>query len=332
MLTIKKICNLLFSDAKRFEYLSRHGFYKWMKDEKYLKKKYYLSTGKKLDLDNPRTYNEKLQWLKLNDRKNIYTRIVDKYEVKDYVKNAIGAEYIIPTLGVYNRFNDINFKELPNKFVIKCTHDSGGLVVVRDKTKMDVRACRKTINKSLRRNYYYYGREWPYKNVKPRILIEEYIDVNKGERSLGNKKAITVNELQKENGLLDYKFMCFNGVVKCLFLDIGVIGKGTRHSENYYRNVYDRDFNLLPFLETRENYPREIIQPKNYKKMVEVAEKLSKNIPHVRVDLYNVDGEILFGEMTFFHGSGLSNRFYPDEWDKKLGDMIDLDLVTKNER
>jgi hypothetical protein len=182
----------------------------------------------------------------------------------------------------------------------------------------------------LRRNYYYHGREWPYKNVRPRILIEKYISIDGDVRPINNKKTVTANELQLENGLLDYKFMCFNGVVKLLFLDIGVIGEGTGHSENYYRNVYDKDFNLLPFLETRENYPKAITPPKNYKKMVEIAEKLSKNIPHVRIDLYNVDGRILFGEMTLFHGSGLSNYFHPNEWDEKLGDMIDLNMIKKD--
>lgn len=299
-----------------------------MPDDWYLRLKYRVGYRKKLNLKNPKTFNEKLQWLKIHDRKDIYTKMVDKYEVKKYVADMIGEECIIPTLGVYNKFDEIDFDKLPKQFVIKCTHDSGGLVVCRDKAKLDKKVAKEKIEKSLRTNYYYHGREWPYKNVQPRILIEKYIDVSKNkDRGINNNKKIAASELQKENGLLDYKFMCFNGVVKCFFLDIGVIGKGTGHSEEYYRNVYDRGFKLLPVLETRQNYPREVIPPKNFSKMIEIAEKLSKGLPHVRIDLYNIDGKILFGEMTFFHGSGLSNYFYPEEWDRKFGDMIDLNLV-----
>lgn len=319
----KKAKKFICDPAIRLRYLSRAGLYNHMSDEKYLKKKFKLEMGKELDLDNPVTFNEKLQWLKIHDRKDAYTTLVDKYEVKDYVANVIGKEHIIPTLGVYNKFEDIDFDKLPNQFVIKCTHDSGGLVVCRDKSKLNKNAARKKINKSLKTNYYYSGREWPYKNVKPRILVEEYIDVS-GDSKTSSGNKITADELQRENGLLDYKFMCFDGVVKFFFLDIGVIGKGTGHAEEYYRNVYDRDFKLMPVLETRQNYPKEIVPPKNFKEMVAIAEKLSKGIPHIRVDLYNVDGKILFGEMTFYHGSGTTNYFEPAEWDKKIGDMINL--------
>ncbi len=319
----KKVEKFIRDPAVRLRYLSGAGFYNHMSDEKYLKKKYRLDMGKELNLANPTTYNEKLQWLKIHDRKDIYTVLVDKYAVKDYVANIIGKEHIIPTLGVYDKFDDIDFDKLPSQFVIKCTHDSGGLVVCRDKSKLDKKAARKKINKSLKTNYYYSGREWPYKNVKPRILVEKYIDVS-GDGRVSDSEKITVDELQKENGLLDYKFMCFDGVVKFFFLDIGVIGKGTGHSEEYYRNVYDRNFKLMPVLETRQNYPKEIVPPKNFKDMVVIAEKLSKGIPHIRVDLYNVDGKILFGEMTFYHGGGTTNYFKPVEWDKKIGDMINL--------
>ena len=320
----KKIRNFICNPEARARFLFRIGFYNYIGDEKYLKKKYKLEMGKELNLANPVTYNEKLQWLKLHDRKDIYTTMVDKYKVKKYVADIIGKEYIIPTIGIYDKFDDIDFDKLPSQFVIKCTHDSGGLVVCRDKSKLDKEAARKRINRSLKTNYYYRGREWPYKNVEPRILVEEYIDVSGGDGQVGDGGKITADELQKENGLLDYKFMCFDGVVKFFFLDIGVIGKGTGHSEEYYRNVYDRNFKLMPVLETRQNYPKEIVPPKNFKDMVAIAEKLSKGIPHIRVDLYNVDGRILFGEMTFYHGGGLSNYFKPVEWDKKIGDMINL--------
>lgn len=302
----KKVCNLL-------------------SDKTFLKLKYRVAYSKKLDLKNPKGFNEKLQWLKLNDRNPKYTSLVDKYEVKQYVSNLIGEEYVIPTIGLYDRFEDIDFEKLPNEFVIKCTHDSGGLVVCKDKNKLDIDATRKKIEKSLKRNFYYRGREWPYKNVKPRIIIEKFMSMPKFEQeSKVNSNSIEAEKLQCEQGLLDYKFMCFDGKVKIMFLDIGVIGKGTGHAEEYYRNVYDEKFNLLPVLETRENYPINVNKPKNFKKMVEIAEKLSYGLPHVRVDLYNIEGKIYFGEMTFFHGSGLSNYFIPEEWNEKLGSYINL--------
>ena len=296
-------------------------------DKQFLKLKYRMAYGKKLNLDNPQNYNEKLQWLKLYNRNPEYTNLVDKYEVKKYIEKNIGKEYVIPTLGIYKKFEDINFDELPNKFVIKCTHDSGGLVVCKDKEKLDIKLAQKIINKSLKNNYYLKGREWPYKNVKPRIIIEKLMEIGnieKNDSTVANKEYIDAETLQKEQGLLDYKFMCFNGEVKLMFLDIGVIGKGIGHAKEYYRNVYDEKFELLPVLETRSNYPTKINKPKNFSKMVEIAQNLSKGIPHVRVDLYNIDGKIYFGELTFFHGSGLSNYFIPEEWNEKLGNYINL--------
>lgn len=297
-------------------------------DKVYLQIMYRLSYGKKLNLKNPINYNEKLQWLKLYDRNPLYTILVDKYEVKKYVADKIGNEYIIPTIGIYDKFQDIDFNKLPDKFVIKCTHDSGGLVVCRDKNKLEKKYVQSIVEKSLSSNYFYCGREWPYKNVKPRIIIEEYLCTN-NDLNFDKKNLNSLEMVQKKNGLLDYKFMCFDGKVKALFLDIGVIGKGTGHAEKYFRNVYDEKFNLLPILETRENYPSTIEKPRNFEKMVEIAEKLSKGIPHVRVDLYNLNGHIYFGEMTFFHGSGLSNVFKPEEWNIKFGSYIDLEKVKK---
>ena len=173
-----------------------------LSDKKYIELRYFSLFLKELNLDNPKSFNEKLQWLKLYDRNSEYTKMVDKYEVKKYVSNIIGEEYIIPTIGIYNSFDEIDFKKLPNKFVIKCTHDSGGLVVCKDKNKLDKNNAKKKIEKSLKTNYYYCGREWPYKNVKPRIIIEKYMCTKE----------------QKE--LIDYKFFCFNGNPK-IILEIG---------------------------------------------------------------------------------------------------------------
>ena len=157
------------------DYLDSRGFFKFMSDEAYLKFMYKLKMKRKLNLSDPQTFNEKLQWLKIYDRKPEYTTMVDKYEAKKYVADIIGEEYIIPTLGVWDRFEDIDFDELPDQFVLKCTHDSGGLVICRDKSKLDLKAAKKKINKSLKRNYYWIGREWPYKNVRPRIIAEKFM-------------------------------------------------------------------------------------------------------------------------------------------------------------
>lgn len=279
-------------------------------DENFIKIIYHFKMKKKLDLNNPKSFNEKLQWLKLYDRKDIYTTMVDKYAVKKYVADIIGEEYIIPTLGIYNSFDEIDFDELPNQFVIKCTHDSGGLVIVKDKSKLDVELAKKKINKSLKSNYYYQGREWPYKNVKPRIIAERYM-IDK-----------------KENELKDYKFFCFNGKVKFFKVDFD---RFTNHHANYY----DVELNLLPFGE--KNYlpdrEKKIIIPDNINEMIDLAEKLSKNITFVRVDFYNVNGKIYFGEMTFYPASGFG-KFEPDEWDEKIGDMLELPIKSeeKNEK
>ncbi len=292
----------------------------------FLKIKFWINYDKKLDLKNPHTYNEKIQWLKINDRKIYYSNLVDKYEVKKYVSSLIGEKYIIPTIGVYENWDEINFNLLPNQFVIKCTHDSGGMIVCRNKDSLNLKEAKKKINKSMKRNYYWLSREWPYKNVKPRIIVEKYLDFHNNYTSNVefDSNYISTEQLQRENGLLDYKFMCFNGKVEYLFLDIGVIGKGIGHSEDYYRNVYDSNFNIQPFLETRKNYPTRIEKPKNFEKMVEIAEKLSKNFKHIRVDLYNVDGKIYFGELTFYHGGGLTNKFIPESYNDVFGDLIQL--------
>lgn len=292
--------------------------------------------GYKMDWKNPKTFNQKLQWLKVYDRNPLYTTMVDKYEAKKYVADIIGEEYIIPTLGVWDRFEDIDFDQLPDQFVLKCTHDSGGLVIVRDKSSFDKEKARKKFKMALNRNPYTVDREWPYKNVKPRIIAEQYMEDPTSKDELQepkeNEKTIDCTTLQKKHGLLDYKFICCKGVVRALFLDIGVIGGGEDHAENYYRNIYDRDGKELPFKETREHYPFTVILPDNLREMVQTAEKLSKDIPCVRVDLYRLStGEIKLGELTFYHGSGMSNVFDPPEWDYKLGEWIDLSEI-KNKR
>ena len=269
-------------------------------DKIYLKIKYYIRFKKKLNLHKPETYNEKIQWLKLYDRKKIYTTMVDKYEVKNYVANIIGEEYIIPTIGVFNKFDEINFDSLPNQFVIKCTHDSCGLIIVKNKKELDIKKARKKINKCLKNNYFFGGREWPYKNVKPRIIIEPYL------------------EEKKYGELRDYKFFTFSGKVKFMFIASNRQGNG-----DTYFDFYDEKFNHLDIINGHSNNPTPPEKPLNFNKMIELAEKLSKNIKHVRIDFYEVDGKIYFGEMTFYHWSGFV-PFSPEKWDKIIGSYIKI--------
>ena len=270
-------------------------------DKMYLKLLYKKCTKSKLNLDNPQTFNEKLQWLKLNNKKYEYTKMVDKYEVKKYVASIIGEEYIIPTIGVYDKFKDIDFDKLPNQFVLKCTHDSGGVAICEDKNKFDKIKARKILNFSLRRNYFYYSREYPYKNLKRRIIAEKYM-----------KDEIS-------GDLRDYKLFCFNGECKLIQVDFD-------RFTNHRRNLYDTDWNLIEGLSIK--YPSDkntiIEKPSNLDEMLEIARKLSKDIPFVRVDLYLINGRIYFGELTFFHGGGYE-KFTPEEWNRKLGDMIKID-------
>jgi hypothetical protein len=263
--------------------------------------------GKKLNLDNPQTYNEKLQWLKLNYRKPIMTTMVDKYEVKKYIADLIGEEYIIPTLGVWDRVEDIDWDSLPNQFVLKCTHDSGGLVVCKDKSKLDKNKAQMRLATSLKRNYYYQNREWPYKDVKPRIIAEQYMEDESGYE------------------LKDFKWFCFDGEVKALFIatDRGVEGEETKF------DFFDSEFNHLPFTNGHPNADREIKKPLSFYEMKVLASKLSKGFPHLRVDFYDINGKIYFGELTFYHWSGLT-PFDPEDWDYTFGRWIKLPEKQKN--
>ncbi len=269
-------------------------------DKAYISLKYLMRFGKFPDLKDPKTFNEKLQWLKLHDRKPVYTTMVDKYEVKKYVADKIGEEYIIPTLGVWDSFEDIDFDSLPDQFVLKCTHDSGGLVIVRDKSKIDIEAAKKKISGSLKTNYYYHGREWPYKNVKPRIIAEQYMEDCSGE-------------------LPDYKFFSFDGFTRAMFIATDRFNEG----EETKFDFYDMDFQHLPFTNGHPNSEKEIKRPQSFEKMVELANELSKGIPQLRVDFYDIDGKVYFGELTFSHWSGMM-PFDPNGWDETFGEWIKL--------
>lgn len=269
-------------------------------DPLYLKLEFLRCMKKRLNLKDPKTFNEKLQWLKLYDRKRSYTTMVDKYEAKKYVADRIGEEYIIPTLGVWEKFDDIDFDSLPDQFVLKCTHDSGGLVICRDKSKLDIEAAKKKINQSLQNNYYWHKREWPYKNVKPRIIAEQFMeDSQTGE-------------------LRDYKFFCFDGEVKALF-----IASERQAAEETKFDFFDAEYNHLPFTNGHPNADTLPQKPGCFEQMKALAAKLSEGIPHLRVDFYEVGGKVYFGELTFFHWSGMM-PFQPEQWDYTFGEWIEL--------
>ena len=267
-----------------------------------------LNMGMNLNINNPKTFNEKLQWLKLHNRNPLYSKLVDKYEVKKYVSDLIGEEYIIPTIGVYNKFDEIDMNKLPEKFVIKCTHDSASVTICHNKKDFDFVACREKFEKILKKNYFYAGREWPYKNVKPRIIIEKYMEDRK---------------LQE---LRDYKFFAFHGKVEFFKIDFD---RFTHHGANYYN--CNKELISLGEVVCPPNPKKKLVIPKTIDKMMELAEKLAKDIPFVRVDFYDVDGKIYFGEMTFYPASGYG-KFTDSKWDKKLGDLIDLRKVKNYEK
>lgn len=272
-----------------------------LSDEEYLKQMYKLRVGKELDLENPKTFNEKLQWLKLHDRNPEYTKLVDKYEVKKYVADIIGEEYIVPTLGVYNSFDEIDFNSLPNQFVIKCTHDSGSVMICKDKSKFNVKKAKKYFNKKLSYNYYWNSREWPYKDVKPRIIIEKYIEAF----AIGNK-------------LKDFKFMCFSGCIK--FVEVH-----TDRFENHTQDYYDINFEKMNIVRDVKVSDCILSKPACYDEMLEYTKKLAKSYPFVRIDWYVTNDRLYFGEITFYDSSGFE-MFNPIEYNEIYGDLIKINI------
>lgn len=266
-------------------------------DSLYLKIKFYKKMGYKLNLKDPKTFNEKLQWLKLHDRKEIYSTMVDKYEVKAYVASLIGDEYIIPTLGVWNQFDDIDFDKLPDQFVLKCTHDSGGLVICPDKQKLDKDEAKQKIETSLKENFYWMAREWPYKNVKPRIIAEQYMAEN----------------------LIDYKYFCFNGVPRLTLVC------SERFTESGLKeDFFDEAWSHLNVARPQHpNSVHSIPKPVHFETMKKLAKVIASNTTFSRIDFYEVKDKVYFGEITFYPGSGFDG-FNPPDWDEKLGTWIEL--------
>ena len=281
--------------------LNERNLLQWLSDVSFLKIAYKLCFGEKLNLKNPKTFNEKLQWLKLYDRRPEYTIMVDKIAVKRYVTDRIGSEYVIPTLGVWKRPEDIEWDKLPNQFVLKWNHDSGSIVICKDKDNFDREKAIKKLRYGEKVNGFWYGREWPYKDVKPQILAEKYMEDESGE-------------------LKDYKFFCFNGHVRCFKVDFD---RFTNHHANYF----DINGNFLPFGETicPPDSSKVLALPNNISKMIQLAEALSESIPFVRVDFYSVNDNIYFGEITFYPAGGFG-PFVPNEWDYTFGSWLKLPI------
>ncbi len=271
-------------------------------DKLYLAIKFRKFYGYWMSFNHPKTFNEKLQWLKLYDKRPIYTTMVDKYAVKKYVADIIGDEYIIPTLGVWNKAEEIEWDKLPNQFVLKCTHDSGGLIICKDKNKLDKPAAIKKLNDCLACDFYMYGRELPYKNVPHRIIAEQYIEPDP-----------TINDL------IDYKFFCFDGEVKALF----IATERQNPNEEVKFDFFDAEFNHLPLRQGHDNAKTMPQKPKNFELMKQLASKLSKGFPHIRVDFYETPKGVLFGELTLYQFGGFM-AFEPAEWDRVFGDWIVL--------
>lgn len=265
----------------------------------YLKVYYYIVHGKKLNLSNPKTFNDKLNWMKLYYHNELFKKLVDKYEVKDYVSKMIGKEYVVENYGVWNSFDEINFKILPERFVLKGTHDSGGAFICTEKSTFDLNSVKINLTKNLARNYYYPRREWVYKDSNPRIIADQLLDDGSGCE------------------LKDYKFWCFDGEPKVMY----ITNKGKKIEENFY----DMDFKIL---DINHGYPRtipEYSKPENFELMKYLAAQLSQNIPFVRIDFFNIKGRIYFGEFTFYDWAGLQ-PFADDKWDIELGSWINLPI------
>ena len=284
--------------------MSQSRLMRFVGDERYIKWFWALQMNYPLDLENPRTFNEKLQWLKLHNRQKLFNTFVDKYRVRRYIADSIGEQYLIPLLGCYDSFDQIDFESLPEQFVLKCTHGSHCSVICRDKAAFDKAGARRKFYKWMRYNWYWYAREWPYKDVEPRIIAEAYMCDDSPEN---------------RGGLSDYKFSCFNGradnVMVCIDRD--------KDDPKFY--FFDKAWNLLRLNIQGKNARADfsLHKPARIDEMFEIAERLSEGIPYVRVDLYYVNDRIYFGELTLFPAGGIDPNLLP-ETDELFGLMIDL--------
>lgn len=290
--------DLLLNPFLFYSYLTYKGGMKWVPDTLHLKLMMRAMVGRWANIEAPVSFNEKLQWLKLHDRNPLYIRLVDKYAVKAWVAQRIGSQYVTKTYARWERTEDIDISSLPEHFVLKTNHDCGGIAICRDRATFNLDSAKEKLDKHLKLNYFWGGREWPYKNVRPCVFAEEYIDPG------------------PDGDLFDYKFMCFDGKARCVFTCTG------RTEGDLRVDFFDTEWNHLPF--TR-HYPNADVQPerpRHLEDMLALAERLSGGIPFVRVDFYEQGDRVLFGEMTFYPGSGFE-EFDPEEWDERLGSWME---------
>ena len=295
-------------NSRLFCALRRRGCLNLLPDPLYLRLAFKSIMGKKLNLNHPKTFNEKIQWLKLNDRNPRYSQYVDKYRVREYISSVLGEKYLIPLIGKWESADEIDFSKLPNQFVLKCNHNSGvGLYVCKDKSVIDIESVKKELKRGLTENYYLSGREWPYKEIDRCIIAEKYM-----------------TDSSTEDCFTDYKFYCFNGYVDCVMV---CIDRNINDPKFYF---FDREWNLKRYNVRGKNAPSNfsLQKPGCIDEMFKIATKLSKGIPFVRVDLYQSDNQVFFGEMTFYPDSGFDPN-YLDETDKYFGDLIDLSISYK---
>lgn len=302
MINMNKILKCITDSKIRFGYLSKLGVTKYISDKAFVEKEYFLNTGEKLNLVHPQKFNEKLQWLKLYDHNPQYTIMVDKYRARQYIKDVIGDQYLIPLLGVWEKPDEIEFDLLPNQFVLKCNHNSGtGMCVCKDKNRIDISKIKRELRKGLREDYYSVHREWPYRDVQRQIIAEKYMVDEGGEV------------------LTDYKFFCFNGEPRVMYIS-------NDGAENPRTDFFDMEFNHLPIIMKDPNSEQLPKKPQNFEVMKELAEKLSEGIPFLRTDFYEINGNVYVGELTLYHNAGLSH-IEPEEWSYKLGSYIDLSIA-----
>ena len=298
---MSSIFKKIYKEPNYSLYLLMKLFARQISDERFIRWKYRLRLHQPLNLDTPKTFNEKLQWLKLYDQHEEYAQLVDKYEVKKHVAKIIGEQHIIPTLALFNSIDDIDFQKLPRQFVLKCTHNSGGIVICKDKDTLDVDKAKRKLKRGLRKNPFWTNREYPYKNVKPRIIAEQYMEQGGGE------------------SLRDYKVLCFNGKAKLIELHLN------RYTDHHTQDFYDADWNKTTISQGGYGATSDIVVPRpdNFDEMIRLSELLTKDMIHCRADWYSIGGKLYFGELTFFDGSGL-NPFDDPKDDLMLGEWIQL--------
>lgn len=307
---IQKIKNRIIWLSRKCSRRYAQFLYEHESDKAYITKKYQSKFGRKPDLRNPLTFNEKLQWLKLYHRRPLFTKMVDKCAVRGYIAERVGAEYLIPSLGVWDDPDQIDFDTLPNQFVLKCTHNSGkGTCICQDKSTLDIEWAKRELREGLAQNYYLTSREWPYKNVPRRIVGEQFM--------------VDVSNQDPTKALIDYKVFTFNGEPKLIYVYQSAHTEQGGKPVNTYCDVFDLDWNLVPIKQNFGNDPVTPAKPQNLDLMLDLSRKLSSGIPFLRVDFYEISGRVYVGEMTFYSWAGFE-PFHPEEWDYTLGSWITL--------